>query len=290
MHFSKGSVVFASSPQNISKELQKEIQSNLNLDKPLLEQYFSWLKRALSFDFGHSLLSGQSVNELLKEAFPNSLRLALTALVLLFLLSIFLALLSLMYENSFFDKALNALCLSFFALPSFAISLVLILFFSVYLGILPSSGTSKPFFEESLNDLFLHLILPVLALVLSHLALFLRIARTSFKQSLNQSFIEAAFARGLSKKRIYFHFVLKDALSPIITYFGASAVGFLMNAYVIEQVFSYAGVGALFIESVLFKDYPVILALSVLSIFAVVFINLLTELLAMMINPRKALI
>ena len=288
IHHSKGSVVFAAAPQNVSQAVKKEIESNLNLDKPLLEQYFAWVKKALKGDFSRSLISGESVNALLKEHLPNTLWLTLSAFILLFVLALLLGVLSAMFANSLFDRLCNAICMSFFALPSFATSLALILFFSVYLGILPSSGAFDIGFEDDFLNKFAHLILPVSALILSHLAVFLRFVRTSLMQSASQIYIEAAFARGFSKRRIYFHFVLKDALAPIITYFSASCVAFIMNAYVIESVFGYAGIGHLVIQSVIFKDYPLVLAVFVLSILAAVLINLFAEVLCQMLNSRTS--
>lgn len=288
IHHSKGSVVYAAVPQGVSEAVRKEIESNLNLDKPLLEQYLAWAKGAIRLDFARSLISGESVNALLKEHLPNTLRLTLSAFGLLFILSVLLGVLSAMFANSLFDRALNALCMSFFALPSFASALALILFFSVYLGVLPSSAAYDIGFEEDFLNKLEHLILPVLALVLSHLAVFLRFVRTALLQSASAAYIEAAFARGFSKKRIYFHFVLKDALAPIITYFGASCVAFIMNAYVIESVFGYAGIGNLVIQSVIFKDYPLVLAVFVFSILAAVLINLTAEILCQMLYPRTS--
>lgn len=288
IHFSKGSVVFAAVPQGVSAEVRKQIESNLNLDKPLLTQYFTWASGTIRGDFSYSLISGKSVNLLIKEHLPHTLVLTLTAFGVLFVLAIFLGILSVIYKDSLFDRCVNFICMSFFALPVFSLSLMLVLVFSVYLGVLPSSGITDIGFEEDLSNQISHLILPVLALVLSHLAVFLRFVRTALIESLNQSFIQAAFARGFSKMRIYFHFTLKHAFSPIITYFAASMVGFIMSAYVVENVFAYAGIGDLVIQSVLFKDYPVVLAVAILSVLMVVLVNLCAEILCKFINPRTS--
>ncbi|MCW0189424.1 ABC transporter permease [Campylobacter lari] len=288
IYHAKGSVVFASVPQGVSLKVKEEIERNLNLDKPLLKQYENWLFNALKGEFSYSLISGEKVSEILKEKLPYTLILGIFSFIVLFLLSTFLALLCVMYKDSILDKFITFSTMSFFALPAFSLSLMLILVFAVFFKLFPSSAIADIGFEDDVLNRLWHLFLPVCALVLSHLAIFVRFIRTSLIDSLNQSFIQAAFARGLSKTRIYMHFVLKDAFGSIFAYFGASFVSFLMGTYIVESVFSYEGIGNLVIKSILFKDYPVVLAVLCLSIIGVVLINLFVEILCKMINPRFA--
>lgn len=286
IYFSKGSVANAINLQ-ASKEFKTQIENNLNLNKPLNEQYFLWLKGLIKGDLGRSLINGESVNLIIKERLNSSLILALISLFILFVLSLFLGLLSVIYKGKFVDKFLHLFSMSFLATPSFAIALIFILFFSVYLKILPSSNIADIGFEDDFLNRVKHLILPVSVLVLSNLALFLRFFRTILLEILNQKFIEAAFVRGLSVKIIYFKLALKSALAPMCVYFAANCVGFLMNLYVIEGVFNYAGLGNLVIQSIYFKDYPVILAVIILSFFAATFINLLAEICVYFLDARK---
>lgn len=288
IYYSKGSVVFASVPQGVSFKLKEEIEKNLELDKPLLIQYKNWFFRVLKGDFSNSLISGEKVSDILKEKLPFTLILGSLSFFVLFVLSLILGVVSVVYKNGFLDKFITFFTMSFFALPVFSISLMLILFFSVIFNFFPSSGVFDIGFENDFLNRLKHLILPLCALVLSHLAPFVRFIRTTLIDSLNQSFIEASFARGLSKKRIYLHFVLKDSLGAILAYFGACFVSFLMGTYVVESIFSYDGIGNLAIKSILFKDYPVILAIVIFSILAVVCINLLVEIICKIINPRFA--
>ncbi|WP_039651466.1 ABC transporter permease [Campylobacter insulaenigrae] len=288
IYYAKGSVVFASVPQGISLKLKEQIERNLDLDKPLLHQYENWALKALKGDFSYSLISGEKVDAILKEKLPYTLILGTLSFGILFFLSILLALLCVIYKDSFLDKFITFVTMSFFALPTFSLSLLLILFFCVFLNIFPSSAIVDIGYEDDILNRLWHLCLPVSVLVLSHLAIFVRFIRTTLIDSLNQNFIEAAFARGLSKKRVYFHFILKDSLGAILAYFGASFVSFLMGTYIVESVFSYEGVGNLVIKSILFKDYPVVLAILCFSILVVVFVNLLVEIVCKMINPRFA--
>lgn len=286
LYYSKASVVFASGNDVVSLETKNRIEANLNLDKPLVEQYKIWLLKVFKGDFGTSLISGEKIFSLIVEPLKNTFILTIISLFILFFLSIVLALFCVVYQDSFIDKIINFFTLSFFALPPFALALIHILIFGFFLKILPISGVSDIGFEDDLLNRFEHLILPISTLVLSHLAIFLRIARASFIESLNQVFILNAFARGLSKIRVYGHFILKYSLGVIVSYFGASALSFIMGAYVVESIFSYNGIGFLMIQSIIFKDYPVAMFLIMLSILMVNFFILISALLVKIINPR----
>ncbi|HFN3409727.1 TPA: ABC transporter permease [Campylobacter jejuni] len=285
LHFSKGSIAYANRVNSQSKEFIQRIEQNLGLDKPLLEQYKIWLFRALKGDLGVSFLSGESVLKLIKERIFNTFILGFGALMLLFLLSVFLALLGYYYKESFIDKIITFLAFNFFALPSFVLALLFVLIFGIFWKILPVMGSSDIGFEDDFLNRLEHLILPVLVLVLSHLALFLRIARNFINESFSQIFIQNLYARALREKDIYF-LVLKYSLSPIVAYFGGSALSFMMGTYVVESVFAYEGLGSLLFKSIIFKDYPVVLALIFFSVLLAAFFTFLSDIVARILNPR----
>ncbi|EOH0248221.1 ABC transporter permease [Campylobacter jejuni] len=285
LHFSKGSIAYANGVNSQSKEFIQRIEQNLGLDKPLLEQYKIWLFRALKGDLGVSFLSGESVLKLIKERIFNTFILGFGALMLLFLLSVFLALLGYYYKESFIDKIITFLAFNFFALPPFVLALLFVLIFGIFWKILPVMGSSDIGFEDDFLNRLEHLILPVLVLVLSHLALFLRIARNFINESFSQIFIQNLYARALREKDIYF-LVLKYSLSPIVAYFGGSALSFMMGTYVIESVFAYEGLGSLLFKSIIFKDYPVVLALIFFSVLLAAFFTFLSDIVARILNPR----
>ncbi|HDZ4225751.1 TPA: ABC transporter permease [Campylobacter jejuni] len=285
LHFSKGSIAYANGVNSQSKEFIQRIEQNLGLDKPLLEQYKIWLFRALKGDLGVSFLSGESVLKLIKERIFNTFILGFGALMLLFLLSVFLALLGYYYKESFIDKIITFLAFNFFALPSFVLALLFVLIFGIFWKILPVMGNSDIGFEDDFLNRLEHLILPVLVLVLSHLALFLRIARNFINESFSQIFIQNLYARALREKDIYF-LVLKYSLSPIVAYFGGSALSFMMGTYVVESVFAYEGLGSLLFKSIIFKDYPVVLALIFFSVLLAAFFTFLSDIVARILNPR----
>lgn len=285
LHFSKGSIAYANGVNSQSKEFVQRIEQNLGLDKPLLEQYKIWLFKALKGDLGVSFLSGESVLKLIKERIFNTFILGFSALMLLFLLSVFLALLGYYYKESFIDKIITFLAFNFFALPPFVLALLFVLIFGIFWKILPVMGSSDIGFEDDFLNRLEHLILPVLVLVLSHLALFLRIARNFINESFSQIFIQNLYARALREKDIYF-LVLKYSLSPIVAYFGGSALSFMMGTYVVESVFAYEGLGSLLFKSIIFKDYPVLLALIFFSVLLAAFFTFLSDIVARILNPR----
>ncbi|ECQ6257482.1 ABC transporter permease [Campylobacter jejuni] len=285
LHFSKGSIAYANGVNSQSKEFVQRIEQNLWLDKPLLGQYKIWLFKALKGDLGVSFLSGESVLKLIKERIFNTFILGFSALMLLFLLSVFLALLGYSYKESFIDKIITFLAFNFFALPPFVLALLFVLIFGIFWKILPVMGSSDIGFEDDFLNRLEHLILPVLVLVLSHLALFLRIARNFINESFSQIFIQNLYARALREKDIYF-LVLKYSLSPIVAYFGGSALSFMMGTYVVESVFAYEGLGSLLFKSIIFKDYPVVLALIFFSVLLAAFFTFLSDIVARILNPR----
>ncbi|EAI1827777.1 TPA: ABC transporter permease [Campylobacter jejuni] len=285
LHFSKGSIAYANGVNSQSKEFVQRIEQNLGLDKPLLGQYKIWLFKALKGDLGVSFLSGESVLKLIKERIFNTFILGFSALMLLFLLSVFLALLGYSYKESFIDKIITFLAFNFFALPPFVLALLFVLIFGIFWKILPVMGSSDIGFEDDFLNRLEHLILPVLVLVLSHLALFLRIARNFINESFSQIFVQNLYARALREKDIYF-LVLKYSLSPIVAYFGGSALSFMMGTYVVESVFAYEGLGSLLFKSIIFKDYPVVLALIFFSVLLAAFFTFLSDIVARILNPR----
>ncbi|ECP5172479.1 ABC transporter permease [Campylobacter jejuni] len=285
LYFSKGSIAYANGVNSQSKEFVQRIEQNLGLDKPLLEQYKIWLFKALKGDLGVSFLSGESVLKLIKERIFNTFILGFSALMLLFLLSVFLTLLGYYYKESFIDKIITFLAFNFFALPPFVLALLFVLIFGIFWKILPVMGSSDIGFEDDFLNRLEHLILPVLVLVLSHLALFLRIARNFINESFSQIFIQNLYARALREKDIYF-LVLKYSLSPIVAYFGGSALSFMMGTYVVESVFAYEGLGSLLFKSIIFKDYPVVLALIFFSVLLAAFFTFLSDIVARILNPR----
>ncbi|TKX31937.1 ABC transporter permease [Campylobacter aviculae] len=276
LYFSKANVAFASGINSQSKEFVQRVEKNLGLDKPLLTQYKIWLFKALKGDFGFSLLSGESVIKIIKERFLNTLILSLSALSILFFLSIFLAFLEYHFKNTLIEKLITFITFNFFALPPIVIALMFVLIFGIFWNFLSLSDT-----DSHLK----HLILPVLVLVLSHLAIYLRIAKNFIYETFSQVFIQNLYARALRQRDIDC-LVLRYSLGSIIAYFGGTALSFTMGTYVVESIFNYSGLGSLLLKSIVFKDFPVVLALLFLSVLFAAFFTFLSDMIARILNPK----
>lgn len=271
-----------SRPEAVSEAMRVQISHNLGIDRPFLVQYFSWLKNALSGDFGYSLIDFRSVSELFSERFLNTIVLNGLNLLLLVVFSFVFGIMSALNENKFIDHAITFISFGFVCMPSFWIALMAIMVFSVHFGFLPTSGLHA-LGDDSLKSRAYHMVLPLLVLFVSHIGLYIRIVRSSFLSSLKQPFVYAMFARGVGKFDIY-KGVLKHSLVPIISFIGANFAALITGSYIIESIFLYPGLGELAITSILSKDYSVILAIILLTaVFAIVG-NLLAKVFCIIIN------
>lgn len=286
LHFSQGNILaYGIRPESMTEALSLSVNKKLGLNQPIYIQYYNWLIDILHGDFGRSYVSGENINALIYRAFLNSFYLNFIAFFFILLFAFIFGTLSAVYADSWLDKICELVSLAFFSMPIFWISLLLIFVFAVEFPIFPSSGVSAIGKSESVANRAYHLVLPVLAVFLAHFGLYLRFIRSCIKQSLSQNFVEAAIARGISFKRLYFHYVLKHASVPIIGYFGANFVGFITASFIIEDVFSYAGLGRLSIQAILSKDYPIVLSVTLLSAVFVILGQLFSQILCKIIVP-----
>ncbi|GMB92914.1 ABC transporter permease [Helicobacter bizzozeronii] len=289
LHFSSANVVagvYGDSIQALNPAIKARMIANLGLDRPLWVRYLVWLKQSLHGDFGVSFASGESVAAIIKERLPYTLILGLTSFILSFVLAVILGVLSALFKGSWLDRGVMLVTLGFFSIPNFWLGSILIMFFSVLLGVLPSSGVYELGGDESLGDLAYHLILPIATLTLSHLAIYTRLVRSVVLESLQEPFVASYRSWGVSEKIIQFRLVLRYSLLPIISYFGANAAGILGGTYIVESVFSIGGLGSTTINALLSKDYPLALSIILLSTIVVVLFNLIVEITAKILNPR----
>ncbi|QKF65348.1 nickel ABC transporter, permease protein [Campylobacter corcagiensis] len=272
-----------SRPESISTSQKEQILINLGLDKGFFTQYFLWLKSIFTFDFGHSFINGQSVGSIIVERLPNSLILLGLSYFFIMFLSLILGIISAVYKNSFVDYFINFSTFTLMCMPHFWFGLMLIIIFSVNLGLLPSSGAN---FLGQNGFSLKHTILPLCAIVLPHIGINIKFIRDLFVENINKEFIQASIARGLNKFDIYKLTILY--ISPsIVRYFGTLAGSIFGGLYVIEAVFSYPGVGELSLNSIIAKDYPVVLATLLVSGIIVVLANLIAEILSILIDKRN---
>jgi len=281
-------------PQSDQKEIARAAAA-LGLDRPLLDQYFSFIKHAATGDLGVSFAFNVPAIGLILERMPATLELATAAMLIAVLLGIPLGLWAGLKPDSAAGQTIMAGSILGFSLPTFWVGLLLIMVFSVWLGVLPTSGrgpTSNllgiPVSFLSLEGLR-HLILPAANLALFNLALIIRLARTATREALQQDYVRFARAKGLTENRIIGVHVLKNALVPIVTVVGVEFGSVIAFAVVTESIFAWPGMGKLLIDSINVLDRPVIVGYLCIVVTLFVAINLVVDLLYSWLDPRVRL-
>lgn len=268
------------------------LRETLGLNDPFYVQFLHFVGNALKGDFGISLRQGVPVSEMIAERFPATFELAFVSVVFATVVGVALGVVVAIYRDTFLARFLMSFSLVGISLPTFLIGILFILFFSVWLGWLPSYGRGEVvtigFWTSGLLtvDGWLHLILPALTLSVFQLALIMRLVRAEMLEVLRSDFIKFARARGLSEKSIYFRHALKNTLIPVITIVGLQLGGIIAFSIVTETVFQWPGLGLLFIQAVQFADIPIMTAYLCLIALMFVFINFIVDWLYTVVDPR----
>ncbi|MEF3255203.1 MAG: ABC transporter permease [Deferribacterales bacterium] len=276
----------------ISETAYQKFIKMYELDKPLIERYWIWLKKFVRFDFGNSFGSDQKpVLEKIKERLPITIYLNAISMLLIFLIAIPIGVLSAVYKDSVFDKITTVIVFIGFAVPTFWLALLTMYYFGVRHGWLPISGlTSYDFddftFYEKVKDIIWHSILPIGITVFGGVAGFSRYIRSSMLDVLNEDYITAAISRGIPRRKVIFKHALRNALLPAITIIGLSIPGLIGGSVIFESVFSIPGMGQLFYQSVMMRDYPVIMGILVIGAILTLIGNLLADILYSIADPR----
>jgi peptide/nickel transport system permease protein len=265
------------------------MRTNLGLDQPLPVQYVKWVGGLLRGDFGISYTDSRPVLDSIGQRLPNTLLLAGTAFVLSLLVAIPLGVFSASRAYSTMDNIVSAASFIGLSLPVFWFGIVLIIVFSVALHLLPSAGMYTVNQPRTAVDLLKHLLLPALVLATPNLALFSRFVRASVLETLHQDYVRTARAKGLAASAVMYRHVLRNALMPIATIIGLNLPVVVAGASVTESVFGWPGMGRLAVDAAFTRDYPVIMGITVLVAAAVIAINLCTDLLYLVIDPRVRL-
>jgi peptide/nickel transport system permease protein len=260
------------------------------LDKPWYEQFVRWIGNFLQVwrpeAWGYSFLDGQPVLATILDRIPATFRLMATALVVTIVFAIPIGVLAAVKQYSWTDKIITTLATIGYAIPSFMLGILVLLFGGVVLKAFPLFGMQSPGRSGDPVDLIWHLILPVTSLALQSIAGWARYMRSSMLEVLHQDYVRTAKAKGLPRARVLGKHALRNALIPIVTLLGLSIPGLLAGAAITESIFSYPGLGYLFVQSVGTRDYPVVLALTMLGAFTVVLGNLLADVLYAVVDPR----
>ncbi len=276
----------------LSKEAKEQLIKFYGLDKPIYIQYFNWLKKIVVLDFGYSFSSDhRKVVDKIVERIPITLILNFLSILIIFMIGIPIGVIVSIYQNSFVDKFFSFFVFIGFALPTFWIALLLMMFFGIKLGWLPISGI-KSFNHENLSylakiiDYSKHLILPLSVSIIGGLAGISRYVRGNMIEVLKMDCILAAKARGISKVSIYMKHALRNALIPVVTILGLSLPGLIGGSVIFESIFGIPGMGLLFYQSVMGRDYPVIMGILFIGAILTLLGNLLADICYAFADPR----
>jgi peptide/nickel transport system permease protein len=257
----------------------------LGLDRPLAEQYFSWLKGFLVGEWGYSFTDGRPVLERLLERLPATLELIAGAILVATVISLPLGVFGALRRGSWIDHTTTVVSFAGISLPVFWVGLLLQLIFAVGLGWLPSSGRTS-FGDGGLLDRLSHIIMPAIVLAAVHAAAWSRFLRSSMGDAIRQRFVLAARARGVPEGSVVWRHALRNALLPFVTVITMDAAIMVTGAVITESVFAWPGLGSLFTEALARRDYTVLMAFLMMTSGAVVFLNLAADVFYHALDPR----
>ena len=292
LHLAPGSPVSAmggESGRRVSARAAQEMRRLYGLDRPLPERFLKWIGRVARFDFGESFVDRRPVIERIREALPFTLVLNGLALFLTLAIAIPLGVAAGGRPEGAFDRASGAVLFALYSLPAFWAALLLQALFSVKLGWLPLYGVSSdapPAGLAGALDRLSHLALPVVCLTYGSLAFFARLVRSGVAEARGADYVLAARARGASERSALWNHAFRNALLPLITLLGLLLPGLLSGSVIIERIFAWPGLGRLYFDSILSRDYPVVLALSLLGAVATLAATLAADIAYAAADPR----
>jgi len=268
----------------ISDEVRAALEHKLGLDQPILVQYFRWLGRLLTGDWGVSFINGQPVFELVIQKLPKTFLLAVSSMIVALLISFPLGIISATNRNTSLDYMTMVFALFGISVPSFWMGIMLVLLFALKLRWLPSFGFVSPF--EAPLEALKHLLLPSIALGTALTGTFTRLTRSSLLETLAQDYVRTARAKGLKERRVILRHALKNAIIPVVTVMGMWFGFLLSGSVVIETIFAWPGVGQLLVNSILNRDYPVVQSVVMIVSTGFVLANLAVDVAYTFFNPR----
>ena len=252
------------------------LEAKYGLDKPIMEQYTTYLTDILKLDFGPSIKNrGREVIDIISEGFAFSSKLGLSAASLAIVIGLILGSIAAVFHNKIIDKIIMVTSTACVAMPSFVIATILLLIFCIKIPILPANGSSGA-----------GLILPVIALSLYPMSYITRLTRSSMLDVLGQDYIRTARAKGVSPAKVIFKHSLKNAVTPVITYVGPMIAFILTGSIVVEKIFAAPGLGKYFYSSIINRDYPMIMGTTIFLAVIMVIMTLLSDIAYKVFDPR----
>ena len=265
-------------------EVLAQIRAQYRLDQPIYVQYVYWVGGVLSGNLGESMRLKEPVLTLVAQKFPVTLQLALMAIVISLGIGVSAGIISAVRKNTKLDYVVNVLALTGISTPNFWLGIMMIFFFSVYLGWLPASGYVSPFedFWQSIRTT----IMPAFVLGNSFAAVLMRHTRSAMLQAMTSDYVRTARAKGLAERVVVLKHAMRNALTPVIT-LGALELGTLLSGAVLtEQVFSIPGFGKLIVDSVFNRDYAVVQGVTLITATTYILLNLAADIAYVLVNPR----
>lgn len=267
-----------------NQEMYQSLREELGLNDPLPIQYLNWAGRAVRGDFGTSIRNNTPIGEtLLHHAFPT-IQLAFLGFLVAVVIAVPAGVISALKPNSPTDVAATVVALSGVAIPNFFLGVLLIYFFSIWLRILPPSGYIPPW--ENLGENLKLMIMPAITIGTSLAALLMRQIRSALLEVLHQDFIRTARSKGLAERAVVLRHAFRNALIPVITIVGQQLGTLIGGAVVTETIFSIPGMGRMIVDSIFFRDFPVVQAAVLVLSLTVLVVNLLTDLTYGFLDPR----
>ena len=274
---------------DMSKEQIEQVRKALGFDDPLPVQYARWAALVVRGNLGTSFSQGLPVTELLIRRLPETLELVLTGLLLATIVGVAIGIVSARRQYSLIDKLSTAFCFFGMSVPVFWLGLMLIIFFSIQLKILPSAGSYTLGAPSSLVDRLVHLIMPAIVLATANLAVIARYTRSSVLEVLNADYLRTARAKGLAERVVMNRHALRNALIPIVTVVALMVPRLVSGVAITESVFTWPGMGSLAVDSAVQRDYPVVMGITLMVSVLVVVTNFLTDLSYLLLDPRVKL-
>jgi len=276
MSFASGDPTVLMLGEGATDEAVAELREELGLDDPLPIQYFNYVRKALTGDLGRSYRNGQPVAKEVAARFPNTLRLTIIGTILSILIGVPVGIISAVKQYSLVDNLSMVVALIFTSMPSFWLGLMLILFFSLRLDLLPATGA----------DTWQHFVLPSITLAAASMAMLIRMTRSTMLEVIRQDYIRTARAKGATEQRVIFKHALQNALLPIITVIGLNFGRQMGGAIVTETVFNLPGIGMLMVNGITARDTPMVMASVLLAAILAGGVNLLVDVMYSFIDPR----
>ncbi len=273
---------------NMTKEAIATLKAVYGLDKPLLEQYFDWVINIVHLNFGISFVSGEDVSSEILKRIPVTLVMNSVSLVVVFILSLKLGIKSALSYEKKPDYIIRQISLVSFAMPSFYLSLIFIIFFALAVPIFPISGLHSIEPKEGVMNYFdmaWHLTLPISVMIFVGLGSMIIYIRSLTLEILKSDYYYYALSRGLSEKQLLNHYIYPNLLPPIITLLGLSLPGLIGGSVILESIFGIDGMGQLFYMSAISRDYPIIMGTLMMTAFLTLLGNIVADLALLRLNP-----